>query len=137
MTRLWFRIWRIRLTFIPDKEKLWRALHRADQVYKETGRPKPSFFRDRSGLSCDLARFSTPERSRRGHGPKPYPPECGLVEISTALVREAGSDVAHVPVNEVPRNYAHTQFVSVVAGEGLELLARESTYRIHHRFRDR
>src|SRR5213594_140312 len=90
ISRALFRMAWIRIQLIPGEERLWRALHKREQVYAD-GTIKPAFFRDVSGLSCDLARFSTPERSRRGHGRQPYPQETGLVEFRARHVRAAGS----------------------------------------------
>jgi len=132
-----FRLtWR-RIEFIPPGEKLWRALHKVDQVYREprrAGRPKPSFFRDKWGLSCDLARFSTAERSRIGHAEKPHPAEAGLVEFSVGNVREIGSDVRHEPVRKPRRNYAHAQFTSTPSTPARSKLADKSTYHVPQRF---
>lgn len=134
--RALFRAAWARIRFVPDAEKLWRALHKPDQLYKETGRPKPSFFRDVNGLSCDLARFSSPQRSCAGHGPKPYPAKAGLVEFSVERVRAVGSDVGHRPVKPPltrHRNYGHAQFTSVPDGPGQSSLAKSATFRIRHR----
>jgi hypothetical protein len=127
------RLW-LRIEVLPDEELLWRVVNKADQVYKN-GRPKPSFFRDSSGLSCDLARFSTPARSCAGYGERSYPPESGLVEMTTILVREAGSDVTHRPVTTPTRNYAHAQLVTLLPPEGREMLAKKVVFRVPHRFR--
>jgi hypothetical protein len=126
--------WR-RIRWIPDNERLWRALHKRDQVYAKTGMIKPSFFRDRSGLSCDLARFTTPEASRLGHGDQDSPAEAGLVEFRALDVRRCGSDVQHAPVKTPRPNYAHSMFTSVVEGTEGEDLARAACFRIPHRLR--
>jgi len=117
---------------VPGDAKLWRALHKPDQYYKDSGKPKPSFFRDKNGLSCDLARLSTPARSKLGHGPKPYPPGSGLVEFTAERVRAAGSDVSHEPVKLPRQNYAHAQLSSTLDGTGADLLAKAATYVIKH-----
>ena len=132
--RRFFRLAWIRIRFIPGDECLWRAVNKPDQVYKDTGRPKPAFFRDKSGLSVDLSRLSSPERSRVGHGAKPYPTESGLVEIRVSMVRDAGTDVNHVPVREPRLNYAHAQFTSLLGSSGLQALAQAAHYRIQPRF---
>ncbi|MCU0649094.1 MAG: hypothetical protein MUF00_13925, partial [Gemmatimonadaceae bacterium] len=75
------------LSKIPSEEVLWRAVRKKEQLYAD-GRPKPSFFRDKSGLSCDIARFSTVEDSRLGHGEVPFPVESGLVRFSRASGRK-------------------------------------------------
>ena len=133
--RALYRVAWIRIRFVPGEERLWRALNRSEQVYAKTGQPKPSFFRDKNGLSCDLARFSTPERSRLGHGATPYPSESGLVEVNARLVRDAGSDVRHAPVKVPRRNYAHAQLTSALSSIGADLLAKNARYRIRQSFR--
>ena len=95
---------------LPDREVLWRALYKKDQVYAD-GSIKPAFFRDRRGVSCDLARLSTREKSRRGYSPPPWPEESGLVAFRAEQVRAAGGDVQHVPLRQPTLNYAHCQFV--------------------------
>jgi hypothetical protein len=88
---------------------LWRAVYNDFQM--RDGQLKPGFFRDKRGLSCDLARFSTREKSRLGRGL--WPTTAGLVEISAGLVRgvtqiKTHSDVLHDPVTEPKKNYAHS-----------------------------
>lgn len=120
----------------PDCCVIYAALNnKPDQICKETGQPKPAFFRDKSGLSVDLARFSNPERSRIGHAEKPYPRETGLIELTVRRVRDAGSDVGHVPVSAPRRNYAHAQFTSVPGSSGLDQLSKGARYKIQQRFK--
>src|SRR6266699_160374 len=77
ISRAMFRWLWLRIQLVPDREKCWRAVNKPDHIYKpgtpRAGKLKPSFFRDKKGLSFDLARFSTMERSRIGHAEKPYP----------------------------------------------------------------
>jgi hypothetical protein len=135
MVRALYRLTWQRIQLLPDNERLWRAVRQRDQVYA-TGELKPSFFRDESGLSCDLARFSTPEASRRGHAEQPYPLEAGLVEFKVLDVRAVGSDVEHVPLQISPRNYAHSQFTSIIERpDGEEQLVAAASFRIPQRFR--
>jgi hypothetical protein len=65
-------------------------------------------------LSCDLSRFSTVERSRRGHDrPPAWPEEAGLVGFTVASLRGVGSDIEHMPLRkpiDAVDNYAHAQF---------------------------
>ena len=106
-------------------------------MYKN-GIPKPSFFRDRNGLSCDLARFSTPERSRRGYADAPWPEEAGLVEFRARDVRDARSDVQHTPLKKPNwpfRNYAHCILNPNPPTEGIDHLTRVCTWRIPQRVR--
>jgi hypothetical protein len=110
--------WR-QIRHIPDAAVLWRAI-KPDQVYRD-GKIKPAFFRDRrGGYSCDLAAFSTREKSRRGyaHPPAWNPEEAGLVEFKAADVRRAHTDVIHAPIrNERTTNYSHAQFTRELSGD--------------------
>lgn len=88
---------------------LWRAVYKPEQL-KPDGTLKPSFFRDKRGLSCDLARMSSVERSRRGYGePPPWPDEAGLVAFTVGAVEASGSSVGHEPLSD-NNNYSHCQF---------------------------
>lgn len=119
---------------IPDHAILWRAI-RPDSVYKKDGSIKPSFFRDRRGhYSCDIAAFSTREKSRRGYANPPAwnPDEAGLVEFSAGDVRncrEAGGadlDVSHAPVRtDRIVNYSHAQFSRELTAREEETMAKE------------
>jgi hypothetical protein len=119
--------WRL-IRHIPDSATLWRAI-RPDQIYRD-GKIKPSFFRDRRGnYSCDLALFSTREKSRRGyaHPPAWSPDEAGLVEFTAADVRKANTDVVHTPIrNERATNYSHAQFSSELSGEEERAMAADA-----------
>ena len=122
---LWYTI-----SFLPDEEILWRSIHRPRDQLRPSGEVKPSFFRDRTGLSCDLSRFSTVEHSRRDP-----PPESGLVELSVVSVRKVGSDVCHVPTRDPRTNYAHCQFSVHLGTEEAEDLLALSSMRIRHSFK--
>lgn len=97
---------------LPSREKLWRSVYKADQL-KPDGSLKAGFFKDKRGLSSDLARLSTIEKSRRGYQvPPTWPEEAGLVELTVGVVRKVGADVNHTPLcpPQVPyTNYAHAQ----------------------------
>ena len=127
----------LRIKLVPDREKCWRAFNKLDHIYKpgtpRAGKLKPSFFRDKKGLSFDLATFSTKERSRVGHAEKPYPVGTGLVEWSAAHVREAESDVSHRPVTHPKKNYAHAQLATVLNGKGEEHMSKVARFVIEHR----
>jgi hypothetical protein len=101
------------LDHIPDREPLWRAIP-PDNVYKKGGGIKPSFFRDhRGGYSCDIAAFSTAEKSRRGYMSPPAwnPDDAGLVEFTAGHVRDVTCDVRHAPLNTPAIvNYSHAEF---------------------------
>jgi hypothetical protein len=116
---------------IPDPERLWRAFPKKEQLYPD-GRIKPAFFRDSSGLSCDLARFSTPETSRLGHAisvGRNRPPGTGLVEFTAGAVRARGSDVKHRPAQEF-HNYSHCQFTSNLTTAQARSLCEVATFLI-------
>jgi hypothetical protein len=136
MVRAVYRLTWVQIRFLPSNERLWRALRQKDQVY-ETGEIKPSFFRDRSGLSCDLARFSTEEVSKRGHAEEDYPPEAGLVEFTVRDVRGVGSDVGHVPMKTPRRNYAHSQLTTFIEKPQAEQLVAAAFFIIQQRFKIR
>lgn len=103
----------MKLQSIPPTETLWRSVYKKEQL-KRDGTLKPGFFKDKRGLSCDLARFSTIEASRRGHqDPPAWPNEAGLVEFTVGAVRAVGSDVEHKPLCMPPdemNNYSHCEF---------------------------
>jgi len=130
--RLYQAAW-LEIGRVPAKEKVWRAIHKRDQVYPSTGQPKPAFFRDKNGLSVDLARLTTPARSRIGHAQEPYPPETGLVELPVEAIRAVGSDVGHVPIR-APENYAHAQLTQAVSPVGGKTLSDAAVYRIPQGF---
>jgi hypothetical protein len=110
--------WR-RIEHIPDSAILWRAI-KPEQIDRQ-GSIKPAFFRDRRGnYSCDLAAFSSREKSRRGYAQPPAwnPEEAGLVEFKVADVRHANTDVIHAPIkDERTTNYSHAQFTRQLSGE--------------------
>ena len=123
--------WKI-IEHIPDDEKLWRAVHKKDQLY-ENGDIKPAFFRDKTGLSCDLARFSTVERSRRGYNPPPWPDAAGLVEIRVTHARAAGSDVRHKPISGRYPNYSHSQFTEYLTPAQAKEICRQANFPVKPR----
>lgn len=133
LARKLYRLFWRRIRYIPRDEKLWRAVYKKDQVY-EDGQLKPAFFRDRSGLSCDLARFSTVERSRRGYSLQ-WPEEAGLVEFSVGLVRDNGSDVEHAPVRQPHQNYAHCLFTELLHHPDTDNLAEAASWVVKQRVR--
>jgi len=114
--RIIYRIFWIKIKYIPNDEILWRAVYNEKQVKKD-GTLKPAFFRDKNGLSCDLARFSTIEKSRMGHKKPPrWGLHSGLVELDVSTLREIGADVQHKPIKKKrENNYAHCQFSSFLA----------------------
>jgi hypothetical protein len=138
LARLLFRLaWKSIQAPIPGDELLWRSVWRPDDQLKEDGTLKHGFFRDKDGVSCDLARFSTVERSRRGYGmPPPWPHESGLTEFDANLVRENGSDVRHDPDTET-NNYAHAKFTATLTTGQAKALAKRVKFRVPHRFPSR
>ena len=106
---------------LDDADVLWRAVYQQESVNKKTGKVKPAFFKDKTGLSCDLASLTTEELAMRGSNINPRPTYSGLVEFSVENVRSPGvdCDVLHKPLSWW-RNYAHCQFARL-----LEVLERE------------
>jgi hypothetical protein len=108
---------------------LWRAIYKKDQLY-EHGGIKPVFFRDKNGLSCDLARFSSMEQSRRGYKPPPWPDAAGLVEFSACDVRMANSDIEHKPLSGEHPNYSHSQLTTLLSKPEQELMCTVAKFRV-------
>jgi hypothetical protein len=96
---------------VPDDQILLRAVtpnHLDDEgliVFK--------FFQDKTGVSCNLKRFSTLEQARLGIG---NPPErsthSGLVSFSSNDVRgpQVSGDIRHDPSSQIDgrENYSHS-----------------------------
>jgi len=138
LIRMCFDLLWINIRLVPEEERLWRAVNKREQVYaggQRLGGLKPSFFRDRNGLSLDLARFSTVERSRLGHGERPYPVESGLAEVRVGEVRAVGTDIEHLPVKSPRRNYSHVQFTSALDVSRADGLARTAKMIVPPSFR--
>lgn len=121
-------LWRFshkRIGHIPNGQVLWRTIYKEEQLYPKTskvnpGKPKPAFFRDRSGLSCDLAILSTKEKSRLGYGNPPRPAYSGLAQFTVDNVRctPVSSDVHHAPVHlNGEYNYAHSMVNDYLDGK--------------------
>jgi hypothetical protein len=107
---------------IPGDERLWRSVYRPEQV-KPDGTLKPSFFKNKNGTSCDLARFSTMEKSRRGYGvPPQWPEEAGLVEFTVSMVRNVDADVLHAPTKVPFVNYSHADAQIYTTGQAKRLV---------------
>lgn len=124
-----------KLSSIPDQEVLWRALFKRDHVYAD-GSIKPSYFRDRrGGYSCDLARLSSREKSRRGYKPPPWPDEAGLVAFKAEHVRAAGSDINHSPLPGPHPNYSHCEFAVELSAEGEASMASSAWFEVAQRVR--
>lgn len=123
------KLW-VEITELPEGEKLWRSVYKKDQVKKD-GSVKPSFFRDKRGLSCDLARLSTVEKSRRGYGDPPqWPEQAGLVEFTVRVVRRIGSDAAHRPLKEPYENYSHAELTTHLQSEQAKNLMASDEYQV-------
>jgi len=109
---------------IPDEASLWRAIQPA-QINRH-GEIKPSYFRDnRGGYSCDIAAFSSREKSRLGYTtPAVWSDEAGLVEFKAGDVRSVGADVEHKPLRDPPTvNYSHAQFTQRLSADGESTMA--------------
>lgn len=118
-------LWR-KIDVIPDGVTLWRAIP-PSQV-KRDGKIKASFFRDNrpgSGLSCDIAAFSSKEASRRGYATPPAWDEAlaGLVEFEAGQVRQCShcppdADVVHNPLDTASiKNYGHAVFTKKLCAD--------------------
>lgn len=124
--------WKI-LKSINDDEKLWRALHSRSQI-KDSGEIKPGFFKDKNGLSCDLASYTTVKRALLGIQSPPRPKFSGLVEFSVASVRDpkVNSDVIHKPIALNGRkNYAHCQLTTLLTTSQARKLGSFSKFKIN------
>ncbi len=77
---------------------------RRSQVYSKNGRPKPAFFRDKSGTSCDLELLTTKDRLLSGR-----PEGSGIVQFSVEDVREASDQMADVLHKPLQANYGHCE----------------------------
>jgi hypothetical protein len=117
------------IAIIPDHATLWRAI-KPDFIYKKTGKIKPTYFRDkRGGFSCDIALFSSREKSRIGYRhPPAWPPGAGLVEFKAYSVRNAGCDIVHVPLRDsMTLNYSHAQFTAVLSDDGVNSMISDTS----------
>jgi hypothetical protein len=126
LIRVLFSVANKKIAFIPNNQKLWRAICKPEQMKK--GKIKPSFFRDKRGMSCDLAIFSSIEKSRRGCLLPPWPENSGLIEFSVNTIRLLHSDISHHPLKRNknnPRrrkNYAHCQLTTELGKDELDLI---------------
>lgn len=130
--RLYNRLTWKKLNRIDDWELLWRAVYNKHQL-KPDGTLKSNFFRDKNGLSCDLASYTTIKRALRGVQDPPRPLFGGLVEFSVESVRspEIGSDVEHKPaILNYRRNYAHCQLTTYLTQGQSRTLKGKICYRV-------
>ncbi len=128
LVRACFRLTRRRIEAIPDGQVLWRVVYRVNQISPRTGEPKPSFFRDISGLSCDLAILTTQRRVQRGR-----PSGAGIRQFTAGNVRTASdrtSDVVHTPVRVPHPNYAHCEVHPALSGSRQKKMVDLSSYRV-------
>jgi hypothetical protein len=77
---------------------------------RKNGEIKHAFFRNKYGISCDLAIFSKKEATRLGRGN--WPEYAGLTQFSAFAIRQATkektkSDVFHDPDKKL-KNYSHS-----------------------------
>jgi hypothetical protein len=120
--RKWFEYRWKKIKHVPDQEKIWRVVRSKDQVYDD-GKVKPVFFRENrpnTFLSCDLARFTTIQKTLTGIGDNPHPAASGIVEFSAAAVRapQVASNINHDPdENKGKKNYAHCMFTTKLSPE--------------------
>jgi len=136
LARFIYRRFWLTIINIPDKQLMWRSVCRPEQVESD-GSLKPGFFKDKSGVSCDLSRFSTVERSRRGYGLPPWPIESGLIEFQAGEVKAASSQISwveHKPSRRL-RNYSHSQFSAVLTRQQSKQLIQKSKVLVNHGFK--
>ena len=137
LLRVFFSAANFKITHIPDNATLWRAVCRPEQI--KNGKLKRGFFRDKRGLSCDLAIFSTIEKSRRGNLLPPWPEGSGLVEFEVATIRSENvqSDVHHDPKKKVKRknrkNYAHSILLPELSSPAEKWMLDDSNHRFVHK----
>jgi hypothetical protein len=125
LTRRLCRSLRVEISCLPDDELLWRAICKKEQYDFVKRKPKRSFFRDKKGLSLDLARFSTRELTMEGYClSHPFHPSSGLAEMPVAALNEADGDVRHKPVLEPDEDhYCHCQLAGFISSsEALDRL---------------
>lgn len=117
-----------KISKLPREAWLWRAVSPKNRVknnwiYQDGGKWKFSSaaFAQSTGASCDLAIFSSEEKSRRGwNSHEPRPRGTFLLKFQVLAVKkiDASFDVVHDPINTDPIvNYSH----SVVALESTGL----------------
>jgi hypothetical protein len=92
---------------INNEDKLWRVIK--EQQLKRNGTLKFTFFKDASGLSCDLAKLTNLQKMLNRKEFVSIAEKAGVREFDAATVRSAeiDSDVIHQPE---PDNDAHCVF---------------------------
>jgi len=128
LIRVYYRISWKNIDSIPDDERLWRSVYNSSQV-KPDGSIKPGFFKNKDGLSTDLSKFSTVEKSRRGRAKPPWPASAGLVEFKVMDLKEVSAgqtNVAHDPIRTTQvKNYSHTiSLPGLSTAQAKEMLGR-------------
>ncbi|MFK7823743.1 MAG: hypothetical protein AB8G05_06290 [Oligoflexales bacterium] len=116
------KIFWIDLGTISLEQKLYRSISDMAQYKSEEKNVTASFFVDKNGLSCDLAIFSSPEKSRRGYIDPQFSSNSGLIEFSTKMIEEASKGevtIRHDPLKRTSLsgrtqepNYGHCIFTS-------------------------
>ncbi len=128
LSRKIFEIFWLEIKQIPDDELIWRSVYNKHQI-KDDGTLKSSFFRDRNGLSCDIAKFTTIEKARRGRGiPPRWPESSGLVQFKVLDIREQkiNSDIKHDPISDKPKNYSHCILTTTLTEGQSKLMKQKS-----------
>lgn len=126
------RLFWVELEYISDDERVWRTVYNKYQI-KKSGELKSSFFRDKNGLSCDLASYTTVNKAILGITDPPRPKYAGLVQFLVADIRsdDIASDIIHKPIKlNNKKNYAHcvltTYFTQSQANKMKELATFKS-----------
>lgn len=126
-----FKLLWIKIKYISEDEILWRAVFNRAQI-KDDGTLKSSFFRDRNGLSCDIARFTTEENACKPRGEESlWIKSPGLVILTLRLVRlvyeKSDIDVCHSPDKNY-NNYAHCMFTKELNRTQARMLTKNPTF---------
>lgn len=122
-----YNIWGKKIEEIPDREKVWRLVMSETQLNKN-GDLHQSFFKDNSGLSCELEILTTVEDCLANR-----PPGSGIIEISVGEIRNRFEKV-NVTHDPLPLKYSHALIVGVKEGgsslknEEALLIAKEKLY---------
>lgn len=144
LSRLFNRITCKKLKNLGSEEIFWRAVYSSFHI-KDNGQLKPGFFKDKNGLSCDMALYTTVKRALYGAQKPPRPNGAGLSEFSAKDTRskKVNSDVEHKPICNVEKlpekdnsvvklmkNYAHCQFTTCLSTGEARALINLQRYRV-------
>lgn len=124
LARFFYRFVWIHIGYLPEETRLWREV---PPGRGKNGKIDQTFFKDKNGLSSDIALFSNEKTSSRRRVGKDGKPEMGgLVCFLVNEIRANNCNVVHAPLKKYPikdkliTNYSHT----LVNGE-LSITARK------------